>query len=130
LQATRILIADDEHRIRKCLRTLLTMEEGLEVVGEAQDGTEVVKLAMHLHPDLVLMDVRMPLMDGAEATRVIKQQNPGCKIVAVSVFESEQRSALEAGADAFLLKDCGHGRMVQEIRSIVSSGCDGHQGDR
>jgi DNA-binding NarL/FixJ family response regulator len=102
----RVLIADDNARVRLGLRVLLSLRPEIEVVGEAADGLAMVDTMRDQQPDVVLIDTRMPLLDGLEATRQIKDQWPRVKIVALSMDAAHQAEALAAGADAFLLKGC------------------------
>ena len=103
-QATRVLIADDSMRAREGLRALLSMWQEIEVVGEAANGLDAVRLVAECRPDIVLMDLHMPALDGVQATRLIKQQWPAVTVVALTMYAVEQSAALAAGADAFLLK--------------------------
>ena len=100
----RILIADDQRSARKGLRALLALCSEVEVIGEAMDGQEAVNLTATRQPDVVIMDVRMPVMDGLEATRRIKSQTPGVKVVVLTLHAEYQAAALAAGADVFLVK--------------------------
>ena len=117
-ETIRILIADDQKRARKGLRALLATRPELEVVGEAADGEEAVRLAEALHPDVVLMDVRMPGLDGIEATRRIKEAHPEIKVIVLTMYRVHQAEAVEAGADAFLLKSGGFERLMGAIKSF------------
>ncbi|MCE5259432.1 MAG: response regulator transcription factor [Chloroflexi bacterium] len=103
-QRRRILIADDQKPTRQGLHALLAFLPGIEWVGEAVDGQEAVDLVAVVHPDVVLMDVRMPVMDGIEATRRIKSQNPQVKVIVLTLYSEYQTKALAAGADIFLDK--------------------------
>lgn len=102
----RILIADDHPLLRESLRQMLSEGSALEVVGEASDGSEALELCRCLYPDLVLMDVRMPKMDGLEATRAIKQEFPLTIVLMLTAFENPNYllEALKAGASATSLK--------------------------
>lgn len=100
----RILIADDRQTTRKGLRALLTLHPQVEVVGEAVDGQEAMHFVAERHPDLVVMDMQMPVMDGLEATRRIKNEWPEVKAIALTMYVKHRAEALAAGADAFLLK--------------------------
>jgi DNA-binding NarL/FixJ family response regulator len=102
----RVLIADDQRPTRQGLKALLALWPRVEVVGEAADGQESVALVAESHPDVVLMDMRMPVMDGLEATRRIKSQWPEIRVVALSMDPVYQPKARAAGADVFLLKGC------------------------
>lgn len=99
----RILIADDHPPSRNGLRTLMASWPAVEAVYEAADGLEALQLAEDLQPDVVLMDVRMPVMDGLEATRLLKSRWPAIKIIALSMRDGYRADALTAGADGFLL---------------------------
>ncbi|NJN95060.1 MAG: response regulator transcription factor [Anaerolineales bacterium] len=102
----RVLIADDHPRSRRGLRALLTTWPGVKVVGEAADGQEAVHLVETQHPDVVLMDANMPVMDGLEATRQIKEQWPHTKIILLTVYNGRRAEAFAAGIDVFLAKGC------------------------
>jgi DNA-binding NarL/FixJ family response regulator len=100
----RVLIADDRQTTRKGLRALLTLYPQVEVVGEAGDGQEAMHFVAERHPDLVVMDMQMPVMDGLEATRRIKSEWPEVRVIALTMYVKYRAKALAAGADAFLLK--------------------------
>jgi DNA-binding NarL/FixJ family response regulator len=103
-QPKRVLIADDQRSTRRGLHALLDFIPGVEWVGEAGDGSAAVEMVVQCRPDVVLMDARMPVMDGMEATRRIKRRMPGVKVVLLSMYLEYQSEALAAGADTFLLK--------------------------
>ncbi len=105
-RAVRILIADDHVSIRTALRELLDLVTGIEVVGEATTGTEAIDMAEKLNPDIIIMDVRMPNLDGIEATRQIKQRMPHVRVVAHSAYVNPDlsRAMAEAGAEDFIIK--------------------------
>lgn len=113
----RLLITDDHALVRDGLRSMLEDEPGLEVVGEAANGREALELCRSLAPDLVLMDVRMPEMDGLEATRVIKQELPSISILMVTMHENPDYllEALSAGAAGYVLKGASGDRLVNAI---------------
>lgn len=119
----RILLADDQALLRRGFRLVLTAEEDLEVVGEAADGLEAVQQARRLRPDVVLMDVRMPHVDGIEASRRIVAAMPATKVIILTTFDLDEYafSGLQAGASGFLLKDVLPDDLVAGIR-IVASG--------
>jgi DNA-binding NarL/FixJ family response regulator len=103
---TRVLIADDRPRSRSGLRAILDLQPEIVVVGEAADGREAVRPVEELRPDVVLMDVKMPVLDGLEATRRIKEQWPEVRVVVLTIHPGYRAEALAAGADAFLVKGC------------------------
>jgi YesN/AraC family two-component response regulator len=104
LQPRRVLIADDQRPTRKGLHALLDLTPEVEWVGEATNGQEAVNLVTEGQPNVVLMDIRMPVMDGLEATRRIKSQRPEVKVVVLTLYAEYQAEALAAGADVFLVK--------------------------
>jgi two-component system, NarL family, response regulator LiaR len=116
----RILIADDHYVVRQGLTALLTPRNGMEVVGEAATGREVVELARTLQPDVILMDMIMPELDGPAAITVIKHENPDARILVLTSFgESKQiMAALQAGALGYLLKDSSPDDLLHAIRSV------------
>jgi DNA-binding NarL/FixJ family response regulator len=119
----RVVIADDEALIRTGLRAIIEAEPDLTVVGEAGDGAEVVPLVRRLRPDLVLMDVRMPAVDGIQATRHLVENLPGPpKVLVVTTFENDDHvyDALRAGASGFLLKRARPDELLQAIRTVVA----------
>ncbi len=119
----RVVVADDQHLIRTGLRMILDAQAGISVVGEAADGREAVRLAQELRPDVCLFDVRMPIMDGIEATRILA--GPGVTepmaVVMITTFDLDEYvfSALRAGARGFLLKDAGPALLVQAIEAAA-----------
>jgi DNA-binding NarL/FixJ family response regulator len=117
---TKILLVDDVESVRWDLRTILTLSGDLEIVGEATNGLEAIRLTEILQPDVVLMDLAMPLMDGYEAARLIKALCPSCKIVALTVhsYDEARKKALQSGVDAFLVKGAPVESIVQSILKI------------
>ena len=103
-QPIRVLIADDSVRARQGLRALLATWPDITVVGEAANGQEAVRRVAEYRPDVVLMDLEMPVLDGVQATRLIKQQWPAVTVIVLTVYAVEQPAALAAGADAFVIK--------------------------
>jgi DNA-binding NarL/FixJ family response regulator len=104
-QQVRVLIADDRSATRQSLKALLTLLPQVEVIGEAANGRESVELVAKHRPDVVLMDMQMPVMDGVEATRCIKEQWPAVRVIALTIYAKYRAMALAAGADDFLLKE-------------------------
>ena len=119
----RILVVDDHDTVRRSLVKALEMESGIEVVGEASDGIEAVRLARDLEPDVVLMDVVMPRLDGIEATWRIRQQCPSAKVIGLSIhdYHAYGSKMLQAGASAYLLKDCDMDELVREMHTLCDS---------
>jgi DNA-binding NarL/FixJ family response regulator len=115
---TRLVIADDSPHARHGQRALLETQPGIEVVGEATDGKEAVRLVEKIQPDSVILDVRMPGMNGLEATRLIKKQWPEIKVIVLSMYAAYQEKALTAGADAFLVKGCSVKELLDAIRKF------------
>lgn len=115
----RIVVADDHPVMRRGLMELISSEPGVCVIGEASDGVEAVDLARHLHPDLVLMDVNMPEMDGIKATEIIKSEFPEVQVVAVSMYEDPQimEEMLQAGASAYIVKGESFDKLLEVLRS-------------
>lgn len=122
--ATRLLVVDDHPLVRAGLRGMLTGERGLEVVGEAASGAEALELVRRLRPDLVLMDVRMPEMDGLATTRAIKREFPMTGVLIVTTHASPEYlfEALKAGAAGYVLKDAAQRDVVRAVRTVLSGG--------
>jgi len=118
----RLVIADDHPLVRSGLRALLLAAEDLEVVGEAATGEEAVTLAAHLQPDVIVMDLRMPGINGIEATRRIVQAHPQMRILVVTLFEDDDSlfAALRAGARGYILKDANEVEVLRAIRAVSS----------
>jgi DNA-binding NarL/FixJ family response regulator len=117
----RVLLVDDQDLYREGLRTLLSTQPDLEVVGEASNGEEALRLAATLQPDVVLMDLRMPVMDGVTATHHLLCQRPNCRVIMLSTFDDDDSRAegLNAGATSYLLKDTSLEDLVKAIRAAV-----------
>jgi DNA-binding NarL/FixJ family response regulator len=120
LKKTRILLADDHGVVRKGLRFLLESESDLEVVGEAGDGRQAVQEAESLRPDVIVMDIGMPLLNGIEATSQIAKKCPESSIIILSMYSDEEYlvRALTAGAKGYLLKDSAESDLVAAVRSV------------
>ncbi len=118
---TRVLIADDQALVRSGFRLIVETREDLEVVGEAENGEEAVRLVAELAPDVVLMDVRMPVVDGIEATRRIVASDSAARILVLTTFDLDEYvyAAIRAGASGFLLKDVRPSDLVDAIRLIA-----------
>jgi len=112
---TRVLIADDRRPSRSRLRAVLAVRPEIVIVGEAADGQEAVRLVAECRPDVVLMDARMPVMDGLEATWLIKERWPVVKVIVLTIRASYRADALAAGADTFLVKGCPAEELLEAI---------------
>src|SRR5215212_3337922 len=120
-KSARLLIADDHALVREGLRTMLSGEDGIEVVAEAHDGQQALSLCKELGPDLVLMDVRMPVMDGLEATKRIKREMPQTSVMMVTMHENPDYlfEAVKAGAAGYVLKDASGERLLGAVRRTL-----------
>lgn len=118
----RVLIADDHHVVRRGLVFFLRTQKDLEIIGEAANGKEAVDQAKLLKPDIILMDLVMPEMDGIQATKIIKQEQPDIKIMMLTSFSDQDHviPALEAGASGFQLKDIQPDELITSIKKIIS----------
>jgi DNA-binding NarL/FixJ family response regulator len=121
--SVRIVLADDQALLRKGFRMILEAEDGVEIVGEAADGSDAVRLVELYRPDVVLMDVRMPVLDGIEATRAITSSDAAgtTRVLILTTFDLDEYafSALRAGASGFLLKDVPPAELVSAIRTVA-----------
>lgn len=121
MAAVRVLLVDDEALIRTGLRLLLSGSDDIEVVGEAADGRQAIQAAAHTTPDVVLMDIRMPNMDGLEATAALLNQHPSLKVLILTTFDNDATvlEALQLGAIGFLLKDTEPEDLIAAIRQAA-----------
>jgi DNA-binding NarL/FixJ family response regulator len=117
----RVLLADDQDLVRAGFRLILELADGVEVVGEAGDGREAVRLARELEPDVVLMDVRMPEVDGIEATRRLLRAGVDTRVLVLTTFDLDEYvyAAVRAGASGFLLKDVPRDELVHAVRTVA-----------
>ncbi|MGH8947585.1 MAG: response regulator, partial [Acidimicrobiia bacterium] len=121
----RVLLVDDQNLVRSGFRMILASQADIDVVGEASDGAEAVELAVELDPDVVLMDLRMPKMDGIEATRQISETGEqGPRVLVLTTFDLDEYvyEALRAGASGFLLKDAPEEQLLSGIRIVANGG--------
>ncbi|MEU2623619.1 response regulator transcription factor [Streptomyces sp. NPDC007157] len=118
----RVVIADDQQMVRQGFTVLLNAQPGIEVVGQAVDGLEAVAKVAELTPDVVLMDIRMPELDGIEATRRIVGERPGIKVLVLTTFDLDEYvyEALRAGASGFLLKDASADQLAEAVRVVAA----------
>jgi two-component system response regulator NreC len=119
----RIMIADDHKMFREGLRALISGEPDMEVVGEAADGREAVALAREIAPDVVIMDMKMPVMNGIDATRNLVKEQPETRVLILSMYSSDQLSdsIVEAGASGYILKGCD----FVELAAAIRCACEG-----
>jgi DNA-binding NarL/FixJ family response regulator len=117
----RVLVVDDQNLFRRCLVSLLASAEDLEVAGEAADGKEAVEKTRALRPDVILMDIHMPVCDGIQATRLIKAECPETKVVALTVSDDDDDlfQAIGSGAEGYLLKNLYPEELFQSIRGVI-----------
>ncbi|MGO9882716.1 MAG: response regulator [Solirubrobacteraceae bacterium] len=117
-EAIRVLIVDDHAVVREGLRTFLELQDGIEVAGEAADGSEALELAAKLQPDVILMDLVMPRLDGVSAMRAVRERAPRSRVIVLTSFLDDERllPAVEAGADGYLLKDVEPAELARAIR--------------
>ena len=127
VRRARLLIVDDHDLIRESTQLMLEGEPDLEVVGEAANGHHALELCRQLRPDLVLMDVRMPEMDGLTATREIKKEMPTISVLVVSAYESEdyRREAASAGATDYILKDAERYQLLEAVHAALGERGEG-----
>lgn len=118
--AVRVLVVDDQRLMRDGIASLLSIQAGIEVVGQAANGLEAVEQASQLRPDVILMDVRMPQMDGVTATAEVRRLLPACKILMLTTFDDEEYvlEALKAGASGYLLKDIPVQDLAQAVKAV------------
>lgn len=117
----KIVLVDDQVLIREGLRILLPLQGNLEIVGEASNGNEAIAVVQHTQPDVVLMDVRMPLLDGVAATRALRELAPQCRILLLTTFDDNEYvfEGLRAGAAGYLLKDTPSDKLAEAIRTVA-----------
>ena len=117
MTAIRVLIVDDVAAVRRDLETVLTLSGELKIIGEASDGLEAVSLTDSLKPDVVLMDLEMPVLDGYEATRQIKSHIPACRVIALTIhdYEEARQKAIQAGVETFVIKGAPLATLVNAI---------------
>lgn len=122
--AIRILLADDHKMLREGLRLLIAEEPDMKIIAEAEDGKSAVELASELKPDIILMDITMPGLNGIEATRKIMAASGDSKIIALSMHIQRRmvREMINAGASGYVSKDCGHEEIIRAVRSVAAGG--------
>ncbi|GAA2173195.1 response regulator [Arthrobacter parietis] len=125
MEEIRVLVVDDQPLMGRALKMFVNAADGMTTVGEASDGHIAVQQCVSLKPDVVLMDMQMPIMNGVEATRKIVQTSPGVRVIAVTTFSSERYlvPALRAGASGYLVKDAEPEEIIDAIRAVHDGGC-------
>jgi len=118
MDVTKILLVDDHQVVRDGLRHMLEIEEDMEIVGEAGDARDAIGKVESLTPDVILMDIKMPGVDGVELTRQLKQQHPTANIIMLTLYDEYLTQAIEAGAVGYLLKDIKREELVRAIRAV------------
>jgi len=116
---SKILIVEDNNHARQALTALMSMENGIKVTAEASNGQDAIDTIQHQMPDLVLMDMQMPVMDGLNATKIIKQKWPAIKIIILTIHAECRTEVLAAGADMFLIKGCPTEMMMSSIQNLL-----------
>lgn len=118
MDTIRILLVDDHEVVRDGLRRMLELEADMEVVGEAADAKEALTQAELLHPEVILMDIKLPGTDGIELTRQLKSRQPSCRIIMLTLYDEYLPEAIEAGAEGYLLKDIKRDELIKSIRLV------------
>lgn len=118
----RLLITDDQSIVCEGLRVIFSSDPEIEVVGIANDGAQAVEMIASLAPDLVLMDLKMPVMNGVQATRIIKEQHPGTRVLVLTTYDMDEWvfDALRSGADGYLLKDTPRNSLIDAVKNTVA----------
>jgi len=124
MKKIRILIADDHSIVRQGLRALFQSVPEFSIIGEAANGEELVDLAASLQPDVVIVDISMPAMNGIEATRILKENNSGARILILTIHEEEEyvSQMIRAGADGYVLKDADKDELFMAVRAVAAGG--------
>jgi len=115
---TKIMIIEDNQRARLALKALVSQQAGIKVISEASNGQEAIQSIKEQLPDVVIMDMRMPVMNGLEATKFIKSKWPQVKVIILTMYPDYQADVMKAGADAFLLKGCPVEELMAQIRNV------------
>ena len=118
MDTIRILLVDDHQVVREGLRRMLELEADMEVVGEAGDAKEALTQVESLSPEVILMDIKMPVVDGIKLTRQLKEKQPACNIIMLTLYDEYLTEAIEAGAVGYLLKDVKREELVRAIRAV------------
>lgn len=112
------MVVEDNGRARSALIACISLQAGMRITAEASNGREAIEKIKSSHPDVVILDMQMPVMDGLEATRIIKKRWPNVKVIALTMYQNYQPEALSAGADAFLVKGCSVGELISTVTFV------------
>ncbi|WML32851.1 response regulator transcription factor [Clostridium sp. OS1-26] len=117
-----VIVADDQEIVREGIKMILSLYEEINILGEAGNGRQLIMLLEKLQPDVILMDVRMPIMDGVEATKIIKEKYKNVKVIILTTFNEDEYifKAIKNGADGYLLKDAGSEYIIRAIKSVYN----------
>lgn len=118
MDSIRIMLVEDHQVVREGLRRMLEMEDDMKIVAEASNGQEALAWVKTIAPEVILMDIRMPGMSGIETTRLIKEANPNCKVMVLTLYNEYLPHALESGADGYVLKDVRREELIKAIRDV------------
>ena len=121
IMPTEIMVVEDNSRARDALVAYISLQEGLQVTAEASNGLEAIDKIRCSHPDIVIMDIQMPVMDGLEATKIIKKRWPRIKVIALTMYQNYQSKAIKAGVDAFLVKGCPVAELISTVFTLSKS---------
>lgn len=116
---TKIIVVEDNSRARNALAAYISLQAGIRITAEASNGLEAISKIKSCPPDIVLMDMQMPVMDGLEATKIIKKRWPRVKVIALTMYQNYQSKALSAGADAFLVKGCSGAELISMVHNLA-----------
>jgi len=119
--ATNIMVVENNSRARCALAAYMSLQVGIRITAEASNGQEAINKIKSQPPDIVLMDMRMPVMDGLEATKIIKKRWPWVKVIALTMYQNYQSEALLAGADAFLVKGCSVAELISTVYDLTQT---------
>lgn len=120
-QPTRVMLVEDSSRARRALKAYMSLHAGIRITAEASNGKEAISIIRSSPPDIILMDMLMPVMDGLEATKIIKKLWPRVKVIILTMYQNYQSKALSAGADAFLSKGCSAAELISTIHTICQT---------
>ena len=116
---TKIMVVEDNSRARRALAAYMSLQAGIRITAEASNGLEAISKIKSCPPDIVLMDIQMPIMDGLEATKIIKKHWPAVKVIALTMYQNYQSKALSAGADVFLVKGCSAKELISAVQGLT-----------